>query len=187
MHCHVCKSICIKKGFQKNGTQKYYCKVCKRNQQLLYQRKAYNPITDHFIRKLVRNGSGISDIKNVLEISANTVSRHIRQIAMEIKAPAIPMGKEYEMDEMRTYIGNKKKLYWIAYAIERESRSVMSYFIGKRTNRTLKSVLKSLLHSEAKRIFTDGLRNYQYIIPKLVHLWRKHEALALSDCCLCLR
>lgn len=169
MHCHTCKTFCIKKGFQKNRTQKYYCKCCKRYQQLIYNRKAFHPETDQYIKKLVKAGSGIADIKNVLEIASNTASQRIQQIAAKIQVPPILIGKEYEMDEMRTYIGNKTNLYWIAYAIEKRTSRPVSFFIGKRTNRTLKAVIKTLLLSDAKKIYTDGCKNYRYLIPCHIH------------------
>lgn len=46
----------------------------------------------------------------------------------------------------------------------------MIYFnIGKRTNETLNSVIKVLINTKATSIFTDKLRNYQYLIPKEIH------------------
>ncbi|MFN7654912.1 MAG: hypothetical protein ACK5PC_16845 [Cyclobacteriaceae bacterium] len=40
--------------------------------------------------------------------------RKIIRIAKRIIRPfPILQGKEYEVDEVRTYIGNKQRLYWI--------------------------------------------------------------------------
>ncbi|MGB7500495.1 MAG: IS1 family transposase, partial [Moheibacter sp.] len=78
-------------------------------------------------------------------------------------------GKTYEVDELRTFIGNKKRLVWVVYALERESKKVVSFFVGARTNKTLKIVLTTLQLSEAKRIHTDGLPNYLYIIERKLH------------------
>ncbi len=41
MNCYYCKNVCIKKGKQNNGTQKYYCKACEKYQQESYVKNAY--------------------------------------------------------------------------------------------------------------------------------------------------
>jgi len=42
-------------------------------------------------------------------------------------------------------------------------------YVGARTNKTLNTVLKTLFLSEAKRIYTDGLKNYKYLIERKIH------------------
>ena len=73
------------------------------------------------------------------------------------------------MDEMRTFIGKKSLLRWIVYAMDRETKEVVSFNVGRRTNKTLKSVIRSLELSDAKRICTDKLKNYRYLIAKKLH------------------
>src|SRR5690606_23879362 len=57
----------------------------------------------------------------------------------------------------------------IVYAMERITKTVAGFYVGRRTNKTLNVVLKTLQLAEAKRIFTDGLKNYKYIITKADH------------------
>ena len=45
----------------------------------------------------------------------------------------------------------------------------MSFNVGKRTNKTLSRVVDTLKLSEAKKIFTDGLKNYRYLIDGKLH------------------
>src|SRR5690606_4978269 len=87
----------------------------------------------------------------------------------KIPRPFISKGKVYEVDELRTYIKRKTRLIWVVYALERESKRIVSFHIGSRTNKTLKTVLTSLHLSEAKRIYTDGLKNYKYLIQRETH------------------
>src|SRR5690606_40767853 len=47
--------------------------------------------------------------------------------------------------------------------------SDLSFYVGARTNKTLTAVLKTLFFSDAKRIYTEGLRNYPYLIKKKIH------------------
>jgi IS1 family transposase len=79
------------------------------------------------------------------------------------------MHKTYEVDEMRTYVKNKSKLVWIVYALEKETRKVMSFNVGARTNNTLSRVIETITLSNPKRIYTDKLKNYQSLIDKQVH------------------
>lgn len=81
----------------------------------------------------------------------------------------IKYGKTYEVDEMCTYIGNKRNFIWLVYALEKNSKNVVSFNVGKRTNKTLSRVLDTLKLSEAKKIFTDRLKNYRYLIDEKLH------------------
>jgi len=81
----------------------------------------------------------------------------------------ITLGKVYEMDELCTYIRNKNNRIWIAYSIRKDTREVVDFKVGKRTNKTLRSVVNTLLLSEAKRIYTDKLKQYRSLIPSKIH------------------
>ena len=77
---------------------------------------------------------------------------------------------------MSTFIKRKDKLIWIAYALEQETKKVVSYNVGRRTNKTLSKVISCLELSEAKKIVTDKLKNYKYLIKKEVHS-TKHKGI----------
>ncbi len=51
----------------------------------------------------------------------------------------------------------------------RESKTVVRMHVGPRTNKTLNRVLISLQLAEAKKINTDKLKQYRYLIPKQMH------------------
>lgn len=75
----------------------------------------------------------------------------------------------FQVDEIRTYIKRKTKLIWIIYALDQKTKNVVSFNIGRRTNKTLKNVILSLELSKAKMIITDKLPNYKFIIKKQIH------------------
>lgn len=66
-------------------------------------------------------------------------------------------------------IGHKRNFIWLVYVLEKDSKSIVSFNVGKRTNKTLGRVLDTLKLSEAKRIFTDRLKNYSYLIDEKLH------------------
>jgi IS1 family transposase len=90
-------------------------------------------------------------------------------ISKEIVKPALSFGKSYEMDEMRTYVGKKKRLAWIVYAIRKDTREVVDFRVGSRTNKMLKGVIETLKISSAKAIYTDKLPSYKSLLPKTIH------------------
>ena len=82
--------------------------------------------------------------------------------------------QSYEVDELFTFVGNKETgEICIVYALERDTRSVVSLAVGKRTKVNLQSVVHPLLLRNAKRISTDGLPAYATIIPKDQHCCKR--------------
>lgn len=134
-----------------------------------YTYPACQPGVNQQIITLTNEGLGIRSTARVLRISATNLLKRIVSLARGIPRPVIPIGKSFEVDEIRTYLKRKDKLLWIVYALERKSKEVAGFCIGARTNGTLDTVLKTLYFSGAKRIYTDGLSNYRYLLPRTVH------------------
>ena len=174
MKCKECHSECIHKGKSRKGIQRYFCKSCKCYKQVLYVYQSYK-VSDHQIKQYVKEGLGIRSMARLLKISPTTVLRRILRISMQIKPPMIGMGKDYEMDEMRTYIGNKTRLFWIAYGLDRATRDVVSFNIGKRSNKTLRVVSETLILSNPGKIYTDKLINYRGLIPPEIHSTKQYS------------
>lgn len=169
MNCNYCKNLCIKKGKRKNEVQKYQCSVCKKYQQYYYKNKACHPKVNDTIVRCLKHGSGIRDISAIAEITTGTVIKRIRVLADKIEKPKVKMHKVYEADELKTYVSKKKNEQWIIYAIDKKTRQVVDFRVGKRNKRNIKTVIDSLLFSNANRIFTDGLTTYKGLIPKEIH------------------
>ncbi len=130
---------------------------------------AYLHDTDLWIKKYLVNGVGIRGTSELLSLSANTVLKRIILIAAKIKKPIISLKQKYEVDEMRTFVGNKNNQTWIVYGINRETKEVADFSVGRRTNRTLNKVISTLLLSDASQLTTDKLSNYRFLIPKNIH------------------
>ena len=69
--------------------------------------------------------------------------------------------RKYEIDEIRFYIRNKKNTMWLFYAIDKETKEVSNFYIGKRNNKTLNAVIKTILNSKAQKIYTDKFQIYK--------------------------
>jgi IS1 family transposase/transposase-like protein len=171
MNCKNCNKECQKWGRQKNGRQRFYCMNCKKSQQSSYTYSAYNINVLKMIPQLVCESVSIRGIARILKISTVTVMSKIKGIAASILKPAIPIHKKvFELDELRTYIGNKENQYWVAYALCSETKKVIDFTVGKRSKRTLRTVVNTLLLSGVKTIKTDKLNIYQSLIPKNRHI-----------------
>lgn len=175
--CHCAKCVgkdFIKYGKTACGKQRYQCKNCKAITIMDYSYKAYKDDINNKIILLIKEGLGIRSTARVLEISPSTLLKRILKIAEDISQPIIPFYRTYEMDEMRFFIRKKSNPMWLVYAIDKNTKQVMSFYIGKRNNQTLNAVVKTLLNSKAEMIFTDKLKNYQYLIPQELHNTKRY-------------
>jgi IS1 family transposase/transposase-like protein len=170
MTCQYCKGICRKAGRQRNGAQKLYCRHCRKYQQSIYYYRAYATEIDYQLQTLVCESVSIRGISRILRISASTVIRRIKRIAAGIHKPTIEAESPcYEVDELWTYIGRKDNDCWLAYALDRKTRQVVDFVVGKRTKRTLKELIERLLTIKPRIIRTDKLTVYQRLIPSALH------------------
>ncbi|GEN74251.1 hypothetical protein CLA01_43230 [Chryseobacterium lathyri] len=108
-----------------------------------------------------------------IKISTTTLHKRIVAIANSISEPLIPYYQTYELDEMRVCIRKKSNVMWLVYAINKSTKEIAGFYIGRRNNKTLNAVIKTLINSKTKKIYTDKLRNYQYLIPKEIHSTKK--------------
>jgi insertion element IS1 protein InsB len=159
----------IKYGKTKSGNQRYICRACGKTRVENYAYLAYKGDINQNIIQLTKEGLGIRSTARILNISTTTLLKRIVSIARSISKPIISKGKTYEVDELCTYIRHKKNYIWLVYALEKNSKTVVSFNVGKRTNKTLNRVLETLKLSDAKKIFTDRLKNYRYLIDEKMH------------------
>lgn len=169
MECIYCKGECKKAGKYKT-TQRYQCKNCKRYQQTVYTKQRIPKEDYTWAHKLNNEGCGISNIARLLHISKSSVQRIIIRIAGKLQMPVYKeKGESYQVDELRTYCGNKGNECWIIYAINAKTGKVIDFCIGRRTKENIKKVIDNILVLNPKRIYTDGLNIYPGLIPKTIH------------------
>ena len=159
----------IKNGKTKTKKQQYFCKNCNKRFLDFYTYQAYRYGINNDIIALTKEGTGIRSTARLLKISPTTLLTRIITIAKKVVQPSIPKGKIYQVDEIRTYVIRKDKLIWIVNALEKQTKNVVSFNIGRRTNQTLKKVITSLELSEAEKIITDKLKNYKFLIRPEIH------------------
>ena len=170
MLCGYCNEKCTKAGKQANQTQKYYCKPCKKYQQAIYKYKACTQGINTLIVKCIKNSVGIRGISRIIDISVATVINRIKAVAATIIPPKIlsPL-QSYEVDEMWTFVGNKKQECWVMYAINRQTKEPVALQVGRRNSINLGNVINRLLVNHPLKIYTDRLAIYKKLIPKVLH------------------
>lgn len=158
-----------KNGKTLKGVQRHLCKQCGSTKQEAYSNRACLTETNTNIVLLLKEGVGIRSISRILNISPTTVLKRIISISRQTIQPPVLLGREYEVDELITYIGKKENRYCLTYALDRTTKDVVSFSVGRRTKKTLGMVVNTLLLSEAKEIRTDRLSLYLGLIPKEIH------------------
>ncbi|TKB99093.1 IS1 family transposase [Pedobacter cryophilus] len=172
--CKTCNQKAI--GWGKVKTiKRFYCKCCKTTFLEHYEYKAYEMGINKMIVNLTKEGCGIRSISRLLNISTQTVISRIKTIANGLKAPIISLYKTYEVDELKTFVGSKTNEQWLIYSLERESRRVVNFKIGKRTKKNIQVVTDSLLLAKPLKIYTDGLGIYKSILPQEIHRHAFHQ------------
>lgn len=166
--CPKCNGQSIRNGMRQ-GRQRFRCKTCRTQFLNQYQYQAVRKETNKQIIVLVKEGCGIRSIARLLSISPTTVQRRILRIAAVIQKPPVVYGKDYEVDELCTFIGRKDRKRWVAYALRKDNRQVVDFRIGTRSKRTLKPLLDTLILAQTKRVYTDGLPYYRNLLDPIIH------------------
>lgn len=177
MKCKCCETQCIRKGIH-NGNQQYYCGQCKKYQRLHYRKRSVTKDQHQLLIKLNNEGVGIRGIGRILNIAASSVVRRIKAIAQHILAPVTKTTNDvFEIDELQTYVGKNipSNYIWVTYAINRKTRSVIDFIVGKRTKENLKIITDKVRALKPRCVYTDGLAIYRNLIDKEIHKVRRFK------------
>jgi len=118
-------------------------------------------------------GVGLRSISRLLSIPKSTVSRILLKEGSKLSKPNnFEIGEEYEVDELRTFVGSKDNECWVCYAINRNTKQVIDFIVGRRTKQNLKKIIDSLLQLYPKRVYTDKLNSYPGLVPQALHSTR---------------
>ena len=173
LKCPYCKGYSVKNGKSRCGKQRFHCKICKRYFLEYYTRESYRPKINEKIIRLLKEGFGISNLSRYLNISKTTVLRRIHVIAEKLRRPPVLFNQTYEIDEQWTYVKSKSQPTWIIYALCRETKQIVDFVVGSRTNEIIGRVVNKLVLSNPIKIYTDKLLNYRTLIPAYIHVTKR--------------
>ena len=85
---------------------------------------------------------------------------------------------ESEIDEMWSFLGNKKNKQWIWIAMDARSRQIIAFHVGDRSGESARKLWESIPKSyrDKATFYTDDWQAYKGVIPKERHRVVKGKA-----------
>lgn len=74
-----------------------------------------------------------------------------------------------EMDEMWSFVGNKKQERWLWHAIDHATGQVLAYVLAPHTDTALKKLMQLLAPFSIQKFYTDGWGAYTRILDEEHH------------------
>ena len=192
MTCHNCRTECQKHGKDRKGNQRFKCQQCSKT-FLAPQRKPldtmYLPIEKaDLVLSMLLEGNSVSSVERITGVHHTTILKLLvlagekceRIMADKVRNVQV---RDVECDELWAFIGKKQKRLCIeddpnlgdAYtfvAIERHSKLILNFALGKRDQRTTDSFIEGLREAAARtpfQITTDGFAPYRSAITTTLH------------------
>jgi transposase-like protein len=94
----------MKNGHSPNGTQRWYCKGCKKYFQRFFTNKGRLPEIKAKALEMTTNGSGIRDTSRVLGISPHTVIGEIKKTPSEINPYLLDKAETGLLEDLDVHI-----------------------------------------------------------------------------------
>ncbi|MBC3382239.1 IS1 family transposase [Serratia fonticola] len=173
--CEQTESV-KKHGLGKVGHQRYRCQMCCRTFQLDYAYRTCHPGMKEQIVDLAMNNSGIRDTARALHISINAVVRTFKKLSPRC-VTTLPLDNLQiqlicEVDEMWSFVGNKKQQRWLWYAWEPRLKRIVAHAFGRRSKKTFRKLLKLLVGFNVAFWCTDNFSAYD-MLPNEKHITGK--------------
>ena len=188
MECAVCKTECKRHGYDRKGNTRYQCRECKKT----YADPRHNPLKGMYlpiekaegILKLLVKGNSVSSVSRITGVHIATI---LKLLVLAGERCENVMGRlvvnvkvrDVECDELWSFIGKKQKRVrpdddqnlgdaCTFVAIERHSKLVLNFALGKRDQATTDVFIEGLRAATAPdhfQVTTDGFAPYRTAIP----------------------
>ncbi len=192
MTCHNCKTACQKHGKDRKGNQRFKCQQCSKT-FLAPQEKPldtmYLPLDKaDTVLSMLLEGNSVSSVERITGVHHTTILKLLvlagekceRIMADKVRNVQV---RDVECDELWAFIGKKQKRVqpqddpnlgdaYTFVAIERHSKLILNFALGKRDQRTTDSFIEGLRHATAQtpfQITTDGFAPYRSAITTTLH------------------
>jgi len=186
VQCPDCHSTDVSKhGKSAEGKKRYSCnnsEFLRRTFILDNSHPGRTRTVKHQIVEMSFNGSGVRDIARVLHVSPSTVIRelkkkkpHLQAVNQKLLLPVQPEQVEVEihkveeeeeeldagiesseLDEIWSFVGNKKNPRWLWHGIDRSTGQVLAYVFGRRKDEVFLKLKELLEPFGIQKYCTDG-------------------------------
>jgi transposase-like protein/IS1 family transposase len=193
--CDRCGSACAKSGKRSDGLQRFRCTSCgktfseKKEQINVFETKQAVDDSKVFLAiQLLVEGNSIRSTERITGIHRDTIMNLLvkagkRAEALLAKVVRSVPAKDVQADEIWTYVGKKEgnKGYgdtrevgdaWCFIGIERHTKIVLAYHLGKRTVSSATLFIEKLATATDENVrfqlSTDGLNAYPFPIGNIL-------------------
>jgi len=182
---------CQRFGKHRNGLGRFRCPACKRTFTEPHRRVLGTMTTPQasilLALQLLVEGNSIRSTMRITGLDQNTIMKALvlagekAEQVMAKRIVNVPV-RDVECDEIFGFLGKKQKRVrpeddqnlgdqYAFVAIERNTKLVLNFALGKREQSTTDAFLKGLRDATAHQRFqitTDGFRPYKYAVPAIL-------------------
>jgi IS1 family transposase len=114
------------------------------------------------------NGMGLRGIERVTEIHHTTVMHWIRAAGHQMRAApeAEEIPEVTDLDELQTFVGNKRNKLWIWTAVNHKQPGILAWVIGDRSAKTFQQLWSIVKCWQCFFYVTDGWKVYPMFIEE---------------------
>lgn len=128
-----------------------------------------------------RNGVSLRGIAADMGRHPSTILRWIRREAAGLAAPSVPNdATEIEIDELWHFVVCKKNKLWVIRALDRSSKKIIAWVLGKRNADTVQKLYEKLKHLSNAMFYTDYWSAFIKVLPEHQHMVSKSETLNIE-------
>jgi insertion element IS1 protein InsB len=174
--CPKCNSSnVIKNGSIFSGKKKFMCNDCNRQFVDSPSNKIIKDEEWDIVDRLLLERMPISAISRVMNISRGWLHEYIKIKRESVSNTSFQMSTKekicIEADELWSFVGRKENEAWVWLAIERKTRLIVGFFVGKRDAEGALGLWNSLSEDCKNNgiFFTDGLEAYKIAFPEDRH------------------
>lgn len=191
MFCSLCNGGMRRFGWNRNGSQRYRCDACRRTftdaQTRPQDQRCVDPATMLTILHQILEGSSIRSQERIYGVSKRAIIRAIVEAGEKCerflrRAIIGVQVEDVQCDEIWGFVGCKEKTrerlnraacfgdVWCFTAIERHTKLILTWHVGKRTPEDTRAFATKLSYATDGRfqLTTDGYRPYLTAIPAVL-------------------
>ena len=175
--CLTCRSDdIVKNRLTRRATQNYKCRDCGRQFVEDPQWKPIDRQTFDLVDLMLLEQIPLAGIARVLQSLSEGSLQYVNQLYEEVpnQVDVIPKPKgklTVQMDELWSFVDNKKNKPWVWLAIDADIREITGCYIGERSRDSAQKLWDSLpaVYRQCVKVNTDYWEAYKTVIPVKRH------------------
>ena len=173
--CTRCGSTnIVRNGTNKCGNQQYHCKDCGAY-RVLDPQTGYSDEDKQTVLRACQERSSLRGIQRIFGVARQTVAHWIKEYVAQIPLlvdTLLPVQADdvLELDELWSFVGNKRQKRWVWIALCRRTRQIVAFFIGQRDTASCQQLWQRVPTDYADcHCVSDAWQTYPEVIPEPLH------------------